>query len=147
MKVYLCVNRGLGQQILCGKVAREISTSPEIAKELSAYSVYFRKKDALKNYQRKAREYIRSKLKERRASEPVMLFLMDIENIHLTYASGQRLDAYVTEYYPDRDTEFLLPIKKIKIGNILSIETWMYFLDKNKRLRYKRVHALIPRVL
>lgn len=145
MKVYLCVNRGLGQQILCGKVAREISTSPEIAKELSAYPVYTKKRKSLKKYPQKARGYIRDKLKQKRAREPVMLFLLDIQDTNLIYTSGDRLDPYTTEYYPDKmDTEFSLSIKKIKVDNILSMETWVYFLDKNKRLKWKRASTLIP---
>lgn len=149
MKVFLCVNRGLGQQILCGKVAREISMRPEIAKELSAHSVYFRKKDALRSFSTKeARKYLRSKLKEKRVREPVMLLLLDIERESLRYVSGDRLDPYIPEYHPQKmDTEFSVSIKKIKIDNILSMETWVYFLDKNKRLKYKRAQTLIPSLL
>ena len=139
MRVYLCVNRELGLRIMEGKMAKKSIVCP----------VYTQKKRAVKAYiqEKEVRKDIRERLTENHLLKiPLILFLLDISEKHLTYISGDLLDPYITEYYPEMDTKFSLPIKKMKTHDILGLDTYVLFLDKHNRLKRKKILSVIPRI-
>lgn len=142
MRVYLCVNRELGLLIMQEKRFKH--------KESLTCPVYTQKKKAIKAFpqEKEMRKNIRERLtKNHLLRIPVIIFLLDISEKYLTYISGDRLDPYTTEYSLEMDTEFSLPIKRINVQDILSLETTkVFFLDKHNRLKCKKALSILPRM-
>lgn len=137
MRVYLCVNRGLGLRMLAS--FNKVSQTFPIAK------VYTQKKEALKEYQRKGRETIKESIdKSIDHRHQIMIFLLDIPDKYLKYESGEMLDPYTTEYDSRINTIYSVPTKIINHSQILSVES-VHFHIKETRLRYKRT-LTVPKV-
>lgn len=141
MRVFLCVNRGLGLELMkSGQKANKMEHT---------LLVYTQKTMAIKAFQDSSRKYIRNFIKNSvkeggRGRFQVMLFLMDIPYKNLTYVSGEEPDPYTTEYDPSMETIHLFPVKKFEYNQILSVESLFFYIDKKKRLRHKRTPALLP---
>lgn len=87
-------------------------------------------------------EYIRESLgKTTNNKFPVMMFLLDIPDRNLVYVSGDELDPYTTEYDSKMDTRYSFNLQKFKNADILSVESWHFYLGKT-RLKCKKILTL-----